>query len=150
MAYPTRGRDPLFDSETQATLERRGKELLGLVFVTLGITVAALMWSYSPSDPSWMSASDAPVANWMGLGGAMIAAPMMMIIGAGGWAIAALFIVWGLRMTLHRGQERALGRLIFAPIAVALVSVYASTATPGANWTETFGLGGLFGDTFEA
>ena len=147
MAYPTRGRDPLFDSETQATLERRGKELLGLVFVTLGIAVAALMWSYSPSDPSWMSASDAPAENWMGLGGAMIAAPMMMIIGAGGWAIAALFIVWGLRMTLHRGQERALGRLIFAPIAVALVSVYASTATPGANWTETFGLGGLFGDT---
>ena len=43
MAYPTRGRDPLFDSATQATLERRGRELLGLALVTVGLAIAALL-----------------------------------------------------------------------------------------------------------
>ncbi len=147
MAYPTRGRDPLFDSTTQAALERRGKELLGLALVAVGMAMAGLLWSYTPADPSWMAASDAPVQNWLGRGGAIVAAATVMIIGAGGWAVAVLLFAWGVRLALHRGQERALGRLIFAPIAVALVSLYAATLTPGPNWEQTFGLGGLFGDT---
>ena len=30
MAYQARHRDPLFDSDTQAIIERRGKELIGV------------------------------------------------------------------------------------------------------------------------
>jgi S-DNA-T family DNA segregation ATPase FtsK/SpoIIIE len=42
-----------------------------------------------------------------------------------------------------------MGRVIFAPIAVALGAIYAATLTPGSEWLQThsFGLGGLFGDT---
>src|SRR5690606_38181298 len=47
----------------------------------------------------------------------------------------------------HRGEDRALSRVIFAPIAVALMSVYASTHVAGLAWAHSFGLGGLFGDT---
>ncbi|MDP1270805.1 hypothetical protein, partial [Klebsiella pneumoniae] len=36
--------------------------------------------------------------------------------------------------------------LIFAPIWVALCSVYASGLTEGAEWGHNFGMGGLFGD----
>ena len=55
---------------------------------------------------------------------------------------------WGLRLVLHRGAERAVGRLIFAPIWIAVLSLYAASLTPGAEWAQThsFGLGGLFGD----
>ena len=66
-------------------------------------------------------------------------------MGPGGWRWSLL--AWGLRLVLHRGEERALNRVIFAPIAIALASVYASTLTPGADWGHSFGLGGLFGDT---
>jgi hypothetical protein len=38
-------------------------------------------------------------------------------------------------------------KTIFAPIFVALAAIYASTHVPGAGWTHSFGLGGLFGDT---
>ncbi len=48
---------------------------------------------------------------------------------------------------LHRGAERALGRIVFAVIAIAMASVYAATLVPGADWPHSFGLGGLFGDT---
>ncbi|MDP5365457.1 MAG: DNA translocase FtsK [Paracoccaceae bacterium] len=148
MAYQTRGRDPLFDSDVQAAIEKRGKELLGLVLIVLGCAAAAMVMSYNPADPSFLSATDAPVQNWMGRMGATIAAPLFMIAGWGSWAIALVLIAWGIRFALHIGEERAMGRLIFAPIAVALCSVYAASLVPGAVWKDThhFGLGGVFGD----
>ncbi|EDM70605.1 cell division protein FtsK [Roseobacter sp. AzwK-3b] len=149
MAYQTRGRDPLLDSTMAEAIEKRGKELLGLALLVLGAMAAAMIASYHPDDPSWMSATDAPVQNWMGRMGASVAAPLFMIVGWGAWGLAIVLGVWGLRFVLHRGQERAVGRLIFAPIWIALLSLYAASLAPGDAWatTHSFGLGGLFGDT---
>ncbi|NHQ73905.1 DNA translocase FtsK [Roseovarius gahaiensis] len=149
MAYQTRGRDPLLDSTMAEAIEKRGKELLGLALLLLGAMAAAMIASYHPDDPSWMSATDAPVQNWMGRLGASIASPLFMIVGWGAWGLAIVLGSWGLRLALHRGEDRAVGRLIFAPIWVALLSLYASSLTPGETWaaTHSFGLGGLFGDT---
>ena len=145
-SYQSRGRDPLFDTDTAATLERRGLELVGIVLIVLGLAAAAMIASYTPSDPSFLSASDAPVQNWMGRFGASIAAPLFMIVGMGSWALACVLVVWGARLTLHREAGRALGCLTFAPIWIALCSVYASGLPESAGWTHSFGLGGLFGD----
>uniref|UniRef100_UPI00259A881A DNA translocase FtsK 4TM domain-containing protein n=1 Tax=uncultured Roseovarius sp. TaxID=293344 RepID=UPI00259A881A len=149
MAYQTRGREPLLDSTMAEAIEKRGKELMGLALLLLGAMAAAMIVSYHPDDPSWMSATDAPVQNWMGRIGASIAAPLFMIVGWGAWGLAIVLGAWGLRFALHRGEERAVGRLIFAPIWVALLSLYASSLAPGEAWaaTHSFGLGGLFGDT---
>ncbi|MEM6305783.1 MAG: DNA translocase FtsK 4TM domain-containing protein [Pseudomonadota bacterium] len=149
MAYQTRGRDPLLDSNMSQALEKRGKELLGLALIALGVMASMMIWSYTPDDPNFMVSTDAPVQNWMGRLGASIAAPLFMIVGWGAWGIAGVLLVWGARFALHWGQDRAVGRLIFAPIAVALGSIYAATLAPGPEWLQThsFGLGGLFGDT---
>ncbi|MFK7871142.1 MAG: DNA translocase FtsK 4TM domain-containing protein [Roseobacter sp.] len=149
MAYQTRGRDPLMDSTMARAVEKRGKELLGLFLMVLGVMTCAMIASYTPDDPNWMVSTDAPVQNWLGRTGASIAAPLFMIVGWGAWALGGVFLIWGARFTLHLGSERALGRLIFAPIAIALASVYAATLAPAGNWLDThsFGLGGLFGDT---
>jgi len=147
MAYQARGRDPLLDSNTQAILEKRGKELIGIGLILVGLMAAAMIGSYTPDDPNWMSATDAPVQNWMGRLGASISAPLFMIIGWGSWGVALVALAWGIRFTLHRGEERAVGRAVFAPIVLALCSVYAATLVPNDSWTHSFGLGGLFGDT---
>ena len=147
MAYQAKQRDPIFDSNTQAVIERRGKELLGLGLIALGIILALILGSYSPEDPGWMSATDTPAQNALGRLGAFIASPLAVIAGLGVWSLSLILGVWGVRMTFHIGEDRAMGRLIFAPIAVALCSIYASTLVPGAGWTHSFGLGGLFGDT---
>ncbi|MFD3190332.1 DNA translocase FtsK 4TM domain-containing protein [Sedimentitalea sp. HM32M-2] len=149
MAYSSRSRDPLLDSNMQAAIEKRGKELIGIVLICLGLAAAAMIASYTPDDPNWMVSTDAPVQNWMGPVGASLAAPLFMIVGWGSWGIALVCLVWGGRFALHHGEERAVGRLIFAPIAIALASVYAATLVPDAAWraTHSFGLGGLFGDT---
>ncbi len=147
MAYQARGRDPLLDSTTQAAIEKRGKELIGIALIVLGLMAAAMIASYTPNDPSWISATDAPVQNWMGRFGASIAAPLFMIVGWGSWGLPLILVAWGARFVLHSGEDRALSRVIFAPIMMAMASVYASTLLPGAGWTHSFGLGGLFGDT---
>ena len=144
--YQSRGRDPLFDTETAVTLERRGRELFGLFIAALGLMAAAMIASYTPEDPSWLSATDAPVQNWMGRIGASIAAPLFMIVGQGSWALALALLVWGIRLALHRGEGRALSCIAFAPIWVALCSVYASGLHETEGWSHSFGLGGLFGD----
>jgi S-DNA-T family DNA segregation ATPase FtsK/SpoIIIE len=149
MAYQTRGRDPLLDTNMAEAIEKRGKELIGIALIVVGLMAAAMIGSYTPDDPNWMVSTDAQVQNWMGRTGASIAAPLFMIVGWGAWGIAAILMVWGARFALHWGQERAVGRLIFAPIAVALGSIYGATLEPGQVWLQThsFGLGGLFGDT---
>ncbi|MAY85410.1 MAG: cell division protein FtsK [Pseudooceanicola sp.] len=149
MAYHSRSRDPLFDSNMQEAIEKRGKELFGITLICLGLAAAAMIGSYTPDDPNWMVSTDAPVQNWLGRFGASLAAPLFMIVGWGSWGIALVLGVWGLRFAFHNGEDRAMGRVIFAPIAIALASIYAATLVPGEPWraTHSFGLGGMFGDT---
>jgi S-DNA-T family DNA segregation ATPase FtsK/SpoIIIE len=146
-SYQTRGRDPLLDQNTQAAIERRSKELLGLLLAGIGILFAMLLVSYSPDDPNFMLASDGPVQNWLGRMGASIAHPLHMIIGIAGWGVPMVLITWGMRLALHRGEERLMGRLPLSPLWIALLAVFCATMTPGPNWAQSFGLGGLFGDT---
>ncbi len=145
--YQAKGRGRLLDSRTQAVLERRGKELLGLGLFLLGVLSVMLLGSYVPDDPSWLSVTDAPAQNLLGHFGASVASPLFIIVGWGAWGFAAVLLIWGARFMFHFGSERAMVRLIFVPIWIALVSVYASTHVPSHEWTHSFGLGGLFGDT---
>ncbi|MBU2936002.1 MULTISPECIES: DNA translocase FtsK [Pacificibacter] len=142
-SYQARGRDPLFDKNTQAILERRGRELVGIGLLLGAVIMALMLGSYLPEDPSWLSATDAPVNNAFGRLGASIASPLMIIVGTASWGISAVFAVWGVRFITHRGAERSLSRVVFAPISIALIAVYASTyASVGVQ-----SHGGLFGDT---
>ncbi|MDZ4066987.1 MAG: DNA translocase FtsK [Tabrizicola sp.] len=146
-SYQARQRDPLLDHTTQAMLERRGRELLGIALLVIGFAFMLALGSYSPDDPGWMVATEEPAQNLLGRLGASIASTLIIIIGLGAWAIPTILAVWGGRFVLHRGGERAVSRVVFAVIAIALASVYAATLVPGADWPHSFGLGGLFGDT---
>ncbi|GHD98849.1 cell division protein FtsK [Defluviimonas sp. 20V17] len=146
-SYQIRQRDPLLDQKMQALLERRGRELIGVALLLATLMIALMLGSYTAGDPGWMAATDGPVHNLLGKFGATIASPLIIIAGRGAWGLVVVLLIWSLRFIFHRGSERALNRVIFAPIAIAVLSVYASTLTPGPGWHHSFGLGGLFGDT---
>ena len=146
-SYHARQRDPLLDRTTQAMVERRGKELLGLALLGLALLLVAMLASYSPNDPGWMVATDDPARNLLGRAGAAVASTLIIILGLGAWSLPILAGVWGLRFVLHRGEDRALGRAIFAWTLVAAAAAHAATHVPGGTWVHSFGLGGLFGDT---
>ena len=147
MAYQTRQRDPLLDSRMQAVLERRGREALGIVLLLAGIALVLMLLSYSPDDPNWWAATDAVPQNLLGSLGASLSALLMLIVGWGAYGLAVGALVWGLRLAAHLGGERALSRIIFLPIAVALAAIYAASHEPPAGWGQSYGLGGVFGDT---
>ncbi|PTE16389.1 DNA translocase FtsK [Pseudogemmobacter blasticus] len=146
-SYQVRQRDPLLDQNTQAMLERRGRELIGVALILVAVLFVAILGTYSPEDPGWMVATEEPARNMLGRFGAAIASTMVILIGRGAWAIPLILLAWGLRFILHRGGERALARIVFAVIAVALASTYAATLAAPSTWAHAFGLGGLFGDT---
>ncbi|MEO5615306.1 MAG: DNA translocase FtsK, partial [Cypionkella sp.] len=146
-SYQARQRDPLLDQGTTAMLERRGRELLGIALIAGAIAFMLMLSSYSPEDPGWMVATDEPAANTLGRFGAALASTLIIIGGKGTWAIPLILAAWGVRFVLHRGAERAVSRMVFAVIAIAMASVYAATLLPSAMWVQSFGMGGLFGDT---
>ncbi|MQQ08123.1 hypothetical protein GFB49_06640 [Epibacterium sp. SM1979] len=152
MAFQTRSRDPLLDSDMQAAVEKRGKELFGLLLIGLGLLVAAMIGSYTPDDPNWYVSTDAPARNWLGSFGASIAHILYLGLGFGTWAIAATPLVWGVRFVMHRGEERAIPWMLISLLLPIVLAIYASTLPPGPVWSQNHdsGLGGLLGDFFLA
>ncbi|MFT3972649.1 MAG: DNA translocase FtsK 4TM domain-containing protein [Amaricoccus sp.] len=142
----TAPRAPLMESDTEAALRRRGSELVGLVLIVLAGLAAALIWSYSPDDPSLFSATDEAPKNALGLVGASLADPLHRALGWGAYGIAAALGVWGLRLVLHTGEARALRRSITLPVALFVAAAFAATHVPPAGWPRDYGLGGLLGD----
>ena len=142
-----RQRDPLLDQNTQALLERRGRELLGIAMLFVAFAFALMLGSHSADDPGWMVATQEPARNILGRFGAAVSSTLMIIGGKGTWMIPLILGAWGLRFVTHHGADRVMGRIVFAVIAIALGSVFAATLVPGATWPHSFGLGGLFGDT---
>jgi S-DNA-T family DNA segregation ATPase FtsK/SpoIIIE len=147
MAYQTRQRDPLLDDRMHEILVRFGQQATGFALLGLAAALAALLFSYAPDDPNFMAATDAVPQNLLGRFGASIAAILMMIMGYGAFLLPVASLVWGVRFLTQTGHERAIGRSLFLPIAVALAAIYAASITPPQDWTHSFGLGGLFGDT---
>jgi S-DNA-T family DNA segregation ATPase FtsK/SpoIIIE len=147
MAYQTRQRDPLLDDRMHEILVRFGQQATGFALLGLAAALAAMLFSYAPDDPNFMAATDAVPQNLLGRFGASIAAILMMIMGYGAFLLPVASLVWGVRFLTQTGHERAIGRSLFLPIAVALAAIYAASITPPQDWTHSFGLGGLFGDT---
>jgi DNA segregation ATPase FtsK/SpoIIIE, S-DNA-T family len=147
MAYQTRQRDPLLESHIQEAIQRRGKELLGLVILGIGLAAALMLFSYTPDDPSWLSSTNDPVQNLLGKFGASLASPLFITIGWASWGIAVVALTWGVRFFSHQGDDRFFSRIIFSPIAIGVAAIFASTHAPFAGWGHSFGRGGLGGDT---
>ncbi len=149
-SYNARGRDPLLDSNMQAAIERRGKELAGIALILVGLAFAAMLGSYTPEDPNWMVSTDAPIQNWMGSMGAWIAGVLMLIMGMASWGIPVFAIAWGVRLALHRGEDRFFWPLVLSPFWLVIIAIYAASLTPSKEWlaTHQYSLGGAGGDFF--
>ena len=102
-SYNARQRDPLLDQGTQAMLERRGRELLGIGLVLVALVFALMLASYSPNDPGWMVATDEPAANLMGRFGAALASTLIIIGGKEAYGIPVVLVFWGGPYILNGG-----------------------------------------------
>ena len=139
-------KEPLVEAQTKQAIARRGAESVGLLLLVAGGLVALLFGSFTPSDPSFFHATDAPPANFLGVPGAMAADLLHRSLGWGAWGIPIVFGTWGLRFLFHYGEGRLVRRMILVPFAIGLASVFASAHAPVNGWPHDYGLGGWFGD----
>ena len=146
MAYQTRSRSPLLDTHMQEAIQKRGRELMGLGLVAVSFIFGAMLWSYSPTDPSWFSATSTPAQNILGSFGASIASKLILAIGWASWCFPLLFFTWGCRFILHMGDNRLLSCATLIPVFLALSTIFLATHIPPTIWKHGFGLGGLSGD----
>ena len=144
---PRSKRAPLVEKQTEAALRRRGVELVGLALMVLGCAAFAMMWTYNPEDPSIFSATDAQPTNALGILGASLADPLHRALGWAAYGIPVALVVWGLRLILHRGEERIVTRLVLTPISIAIAAVFAAAHVPPESWGFGYGIGGLVGDS---
>lgn len=115
-------------------LRRRAAELVGLGFLALGGLLGVALGSWNPADPSFFNATAEAPRNWLGLPGATIADPLARTLGLAAWAAPLLLAVWGGRLILHRGEERAWSRLALSPLAVLAAAACLSSHVPPVGW----------------
>ncbi|MEO1273863.1 MAG: DNA translocase FtsK 4TM domain-containing protein, partial [Pseudomonadota bacterium] len=142
-----RERPRFFEEQTETALRRRVVELIGLAILFVGCVVFAMLWTYDPADPSIFSATDAAPSNALGLLGALAADPVHRAFGWAAFLVPTILVTWGMRLIMHRGEERVLTRLILSPVALAVAALFASAHVPLSGWPHVYGLGGMIGDS---
>lgn len=130
----------------RAVLTRRAIELGGLALVAASAALTVALATWSVDDPSLNHATDGPVRNLLGWGGAVAADLAMQLVGLGALAFALPPIVWGLRLMKARGLARMGLRTVLWLVGAAAATAVASALPPTARWPLPTGLGGVVGD----
>lgn len=90
---------------------------------TIALLVAIMLWTNNPQDPTWWSASTQlqSIHNWLGIGGAYLAAGLLYVLGNGSYLIPFLCIYYA-SSTRQWSLERAV-MLWLLPVLYASLTV---------------------------
>ena len=145
-ARTRRGRRSAFlPPEIKALLKRSWRRVCGIALALVAGAFVLALLSYAPSDSSWNTQSDAPVRNFLGIGGAWVADAVLQAIGLGGYVVVLALAAWAGRLTGGVPLDAFGWRLLLLPVALLLL-VTAFAGMPGAQgWPVHAGPGGAVG-----
>ena len=122
----------------------------GLSMALLAVWIVVALASFSISDPSFNTATPAPVANIAGPAGAAIADLLLQFIGGAAFLIAPPLAIWGVMAMLNGAPEETppefWRRLFLFPVVLVAGSAALAAAPPPLTWPFIVGAGGLIGD----
>ena len=113
---------PLLSTAVARFLQHRLMELVGLCLFGLGCLVMAALASAHSGDPSWSTASNAIVRNWLGPIGANLSSGLLSALGLASFALAAIPILWGIRLIRKRVITHFRVRFFLAPLCLILLA----------------------------
>src|SRR5262245_20070608 len=127
-------------------LGRRLRELGGLALLAATILLALALATWSVQDPSLSHATNKPVHNVLGYGGAIVADLLMQLFGVAALALVLPPAIWGWRLVSHRPLRREGIRLAIWLVGLVLATGFAALLPRSATWPLPAGLGGVIGD----
>ena len=140
--------------QRQASAEYGGRRpsallrfLTGVMAFSIGVFICGACGSYMPSDPSLNAATDGPVNNLFGSGGAIAADLLTQTFGWTAWLAGFGLMAAGLRRTFAIGPRRGM-RWVWGTAAITFAGICLAAWPIPANWplaAET-GLGGVAGE----
>ena len=125
------------------TAHRRLNEVVGLLLLLAGIGLGLSFESYSPTDPSWNTASSSSPQNLLGYPGAYTADLAFQLLGVAAFALPVLILMLGWRWV--RSDSVGGARLIGAALLVTCLSAGLSVYRFSYLWKHTVELGGVLG-----
>jgi S-DNA-T family DNA segregation ATPase FtsK/SpoIIIE len=111
-------------------LHRRLRELAGTGLIGVAVLLALALATWSVQDPSLSHATNAPVRNMLGVGGAIVADLLTQLFGLAALALVLPIAIWGWRLASHRPLGRERTRLAFWIAGIPLWAACAA-AQPG-------------------
>ena len=144
----------LVSPQATAQFQSRVAEFAGLMLGIAGIALGLALCTYSPSDPSFDTATIGPVRNVAGHPGADIADLLFQWFGLAGALPAACLLAWAWRIASRRGLGSVTLRLtaLFAalPAGAAVLASMPALGGVGASFPSAAGPGGAVGGTIAA
>jgi S-DNA-T family DNA segregation ATPase FtsK/SpoIIIE len=137
---------PFTVDDLRALINRRLRELAGLVLIGAVAAAAAALATWSVKDPSFSHATSEPVRNLLGEPGAIAADLAMQLFGLATIALLLPVAAWGWRLFTHRPLDRMRWRLPAWLFGVIAAAAFASCLARTAQWPLPTGLGGVIGD----
>ncbi|HVS00433.1 MAG TPA: DNA translocase FtsK 4TM domain-containing protein [Thermoanaerobaculia bacterium] len=137
------------DRERATLSPEKGNELLGLLFLFLGLSLALSLGSYYPEDPSLfhqVTSGAESARNWIGLAGAQVAAVCFGFLGLTCLLIPLFLLVAGWRRLRKQGAVRVVGRGFGALMLLVATPPLLQLLVGRIAWREgAIAAGGAFG-----
>ena len=140
-------RKPIFSGFFLNIIKQIFFKSIGIITFSLAMIISLIMFSYDSKDPSFRSSTNQDINNLLGSFGSNIADPVHLSLGMSYLVIILILFVWSWRLVFNVSKEKILSRVFFIPIPIATSAIFLSTYPPSGDWTFSYGLGGIFGDT---
>ncbi|MEO1193635.1 MAG: DNA translocase FtsK [Pseudomonadota bacterium] len=124
---------------------RRLGDLFSLVLIALIGAIGALLYTYSPQDPSLNAAGAGPISNVFGKYGAWLADIIMQTLGVAAYLAPAVLLGWLWRSLRRQPLTPFWLRAAALPAGLFFVCIAVDPLEPWASWPLDSGLGGAAG-----
>ena len=136
---------PFLPPTIVAAMKRTLWAVAGLAIVAVALAAVTALLTYHPGDPSWNTATDANVRNWLGEPGAVFADAMLQALGLAA-AVPVLAVgAWGVRVMRAELVPWLWLRTMVLPSSALLIAVGLPGIGQPQGWVLPSGLGGFSG-----
>ena len=125
--------------------KRRLSEAGGLGLMGLSLALIAALATFSPSDPSFNTATADSIQNVLGLFGAYTADILLQTFGVACLIPSIVCLAWGWKIMTHKPIHLFWMRFVLLAIAVFSISTALAAMPMPDMWPFGVGLGGVFG-----